>query len=183
MSDTLPSILHERISGLRSGTGKLVVMTGAGISAESGIPTFRGKEGYWVVGSREYQPQEVATHAFFSRQPEAVWSWYLYRRGMCHRATPNAGHRAVVELERLLGNRFRLLTQNVDGLHIRAGNSLERTYQIHGNIDYARCDRNCGQPIWPLPETLGTDKARGDGLTDDERQQLRRVGAAPRPVV
>ncbi len=173
MSDNLPSVLRERFAGLASGTGKLVVMTGAGISAESGIPTFRGKEGYWVVGSREYQPQEIATHAMFSRQPEAVWSWYLYRRGVCQRAMPNAGHRAVVELERLLSDRFRLLTQNVDGLHIRAGNSLERTYQIHGNINYARCDRDCGQPTWPLAESLGIDRASGDELTNDERHQLR----------
>ena len=180
MSDSLPSIVRERFAALRAGNGNLVVMTGAGISAESGIPTFRGEEGYWVVGSREYQPEEMATHAMFSRQPDAVWSWYLYRRGVCHRATPNAGHGAVAELEHSLADRFRLLTQNVDGLHIRAGNSLERTYQIHGNIDYARCDRDCGQPIWPLGESLGIARARGDQLTDAERRQLCCPGCAGR---
>ncbi len=180
MSDNLPLIVRERFVALISGAARLVVMTGAGISAESGIPTFRGEEGYWVVGSREYQPEEMATHAMFSRQPDAVWSWYLYRRGVCHRATPNAGHGAVVELEHSLADRFRLLTQNVDGLHIRAGNSLERTYQIHGNIDYARCDRDCGQPIWPLGDSLGIARTRGDELTEAERRQLRCPGCAGR---
>ena len=165
--------MRERFTTLRSGDGHLIVLTGAGISAESGVPTFRGKEGYWVIGSQEYQPQEIATHAMFAREPEAVWSWYLYRRAVCNRATPNAGHRAIVQLERYLADRFRLITQNVDGLHIRAGNGLERTYQIHGNIDYARCENNCGQQIWPLSKTLAVDKAKGDGLTDDERVRLR----------
>ena len=71
----------DRLSSLL-GSGNLVVLTGAGISAESGIPTFRGKEGYWVAGSREYQPQEMATRAMFTRDPEAVWAWYLYRRNL-----------------------------------------------------------------------------------------------------
>ena len=69
----LPSIVRERFAILRVGDGNLIVLTGAGISVESGIPTFRGKEGYWVIGSQEYQPEEIATHAMFARKPEAVW--------------------------------------------------------------------------------------------------------------
>ncbi|NNE36864.1 MAG: RNA polymerase subunit sigma, partial [Gammaproteobacteria bacterium] len=77
-------------------------LTGAGISAESGIPTFRGPEGYWSVGSREYQPQEMATYAMFCQHPDEVWKWYLYRLGVCQDASPNDGHKALVELETYL---------------------------------------------------------------------------------
>lgn len=166
----LPPALADRLARLAQEDGKLVVLTGAGISAESGIPTFRGKDGYWVVGSREYHPQEMATFEMFSRQPEEVWSWYLYRRAVCRAAAPNDGHRAVVELEERLNDRFLLITQNVDGLHLRAGNSLARTYQIHGNIDYARCVEPQRKP-WPLPDDLPA-KGKGEGLTDRERKVL-----------
>ncbi len=174
----------DRLTSLL-GSGNLVVLTGAGISAESGIPTFRGKEGYWVAGSREYQPQEMATHAMFARDPAAVWAWYLYRRSLCRHAAPNPGHRALVDLERLLGDRFRLVTQNVDGLHIRAGNSPARTYQIHGSIEHTRCAVACSREIWPLPEELGLDRQRGQTIAADEAAALRcpRCGGWARPHV
>lgn len=172
MRTHVSSTALERVQGLQE-RGDLVVLTGAGISAESGIPTFRGKEGYWTVGSREYQPQEMATYAMFQKDPESVWSWYLYRRGICRAAQPNPAHRAVVRLEKLFGERFRLITQNVDGLHLHAGNSLKRTYQIHGNIDYARCAADCGRELWPLDSGLGLEKGRGEPLTDTERRLLR----------
>src|SRR2546428_9434824 len=98
----------------RGGEGRILVLTGAGISAESGIPTFRGKDGYWTVGSAVYQPQEIATFEMFSRVPEEVWRWYLWRFGVCRDARPNAGHAALVEMERALGDRFTLVTQNID---------------------------------------------------------------------
>lgn len=81
----------EAINEAARGNGKWVVLTGAGISAESGIPTFRGKEGYWTVGSREYRPMELATRSAFNRWPEEVWIWYLYRLGVCRKAQPNDG--------------------------------------------------------------------------------------------
>jgi NAD-dependent deacetylase len=118
--------------------GRVVVLTGAGISAESGIPTFRGAEGYWTVGAREYHPQEMATHATFERMPREVWRWYLYRRSVCRGAGPNAAHRALAQLEHAIGDRFCLITQNVDGLHLQAGSSAVRTCEVHGNIDYMR---------------------------------------------
>src|SRR5688500_3238942 len=96
----------------RGRAGRVVVLTGAGISAESGIPTFRGKEGYWTVGSREYHPQELATHEAYAQMPLEVWAWYLYRRGVCRAAGPNAAHTSLVALERALGDRFALVTQN-----------------------------------------------------------------------
>src|SRR3954471_6406712 len=119
--------------------GKVVVLTGAGVSAESGIPTFRGQEGYWTIGAREYHPQELATHDAFEAMPWEVWAWYLYRRSVCRRAEPNAGHRALVRLDAALPDRFALVTQNVDGLHGRAGSPDLRTFPIHGDISLMRC--------------------------------------------
>ena len=128
-----------------------MVLTGAGISAESGIPTFRGPEGYWRVGSRNYRPMELATREAFERMPEEVWRWYLYRRAVCRAAAPNPAHRALVDAERRLGDRFLLVTQNVDGLHRRAGSDPARTFEIHGNIDLWRCADDCADGARPAP--------------------------------
>ncbi|MBC2709869.1 MAG: RNA polymerase subunit sigma [Desulfosarcina sp.] len=154
------------------GNGRITVLTGAGISAESGIPTFRGSEGFWTIGSKEYHPQEMATFGMFSRDPQSVWVWYLYRMGLCKKARPNTGHRALASMESHLEDRFTLITQNVDNLHILAGNSLSRTLQIHGNIFQARCASACTDEIIPLPDGL-FPKAKGDVLTERERQYLK----------
>lgn len=170
---------------LRGREGESVVfLTGAGISAESGIPTFRGEEGYWTVGSRHYRPTELATRAAFARMPEAIWAWYLYRRSVCLAAQPNPAHLALARLESRLGARFLLVTQNVDGLHGRAGNSAERTYEVHGNIHQMRCWQECcGRPV-PLPEGLGP-KAKDEPLTAEESALLvcPRCGGPARPHV
>ena len=158
-----------------AGRGQLTVLTGAGISAESGIPTFRGPEGYWTVGSREYQPQEMGTYRMFRRMPWEVWRWYLYRWEVCRQAQPNAGHQAIAHLEQVLGDRFLLITQNVDGLHLRAGNSLDRTYQIHGNIDYRRCATPCSPAIYPMPTAL-QGKTRESPITELEKELLKCPG-------
>jgi NAD-dependent deacetylase len=155
--------------------GRVVVLTGAGISAESGIPTFRGKEGFWTVGSREYQPQELATWDTFSRDPAMVWSWYLYRATLCGKACPNLAHDALVDLEATLGSRFTLVTQNVDGLHLRGGNSPERTYEIHGNIHFARCSRECNSRKIPLPDQC-LEKTKNAPLTAEEAECLHCTG-------
>ncbi|RLB53673.1 MAG: RNA polymerase subunit sigma, partial [Deltaproteobacteria bacterium] len=135
--------------------------------------------------SRNYQPQEMATHAAFLRMPDEVWAWYLYRRGVCHSAEPNDAHRAVAELERKLGDRFVLITQNVDGIHLRAGNTLQRTYQIHGNIDFIRCGADCCVDLFPMPEGLDLQWDRGRPVTDHERAILRcpECGQLARPYV
>lgn len=148
MSQSLSSLLDIALSC----DGPLLFLTGAGISAESGIPTFRGEEGYWQVDSRHYHPQEMATQAAFREMPDEVWRWYLYRRGVCRAAAPNPAHLALVEVERRHPNRFVLITQNVDGLHLRAGNTMGRTWQIHGNIDYMRCVAQCRRPSVDLSE-------------------------------
>ncbi|MBU2647626.1 RNA polymerase subunit sigma [bacterium] len=164
--------------------GSITVLTGAGISAESGIPTFRGPEGYWTVGSQSYHPQKMATHAMFSKDPLAVWQWYCYRRAVCLQADPNPGHRALVEMERQLGERFTLITQNVDGLHLRAGNSPSRTYQIHGNINWMRCSMECSAGIYPVPDFIPTapvSKTTDTGLL--EKLVCPECGSRARPHV
>ena len=181
---TLQASLKAKLSQLAADKARVTVLTGAGISAESGIPTFRGPEGYWTIGSREYFPEEMATQAMFRQQPDEVWRWYLYRRSVCQRAKPNKGHLALAKLEAALADRFVLITQNVDGLHLRAGNSLQRTYQIHGNIDYMRCANACSNAVYPVPKAMPL-KNKEDPLSNADRQLLRcpECGGPARPHV
>src|SRR5512140_402006 len=177
-----------------AGGGLAVALTGAGVSAESGIPTFRGKEGYWTVGTREYPPQELATHEAFTHMPWEVWAWYLYRRGVCRAAEPNAGHHALVRWERALtkmergglaptrgADRFALITQNVDGLHRRAGSTA---YPIHGDIDLMRCATDCVLDRWPIPDGVPA-LAKGEAVSPEVRARLvcPRCGGMARPHV
>jgi NAD-dependent deacetylase len=167
-----------------SSDARAIVLTGAGVSAESGIPTFRGKEGYWTVGSREYHPQELATHAAFERMPWDVWAWYLYRRTVCRAAEPNAGHVAIAELGRVLGDRFALITQNVDGLHRRAGSPDATMFPIHGDISQMRCANDCVLDRFPLPDAV-PPFAKGDAVSDVVKTLLvcPRCGGMARPHV
>ncbi len=176
--------IQNRLKQIAARNQRFTVLTGAGISAESGIPTFRGPEGYWTIGSRVYHPQQMATYHMFTQKPDEVWKWYLYRRGVCRRARPNAGHLALAAIERALANRFGLITQNVDGLHLRAGNSRQRTFQIHGNVFFMRCSQGCTTDIYPVPEEL-PDKSEDQPLTENDRRQLvcPRCGARSRPHV
>lgn len=117
---------------------RVFVLTGAGVSAESGIPTFRGKDGYW----RNLDPTKLATPEAFARDPHLVWDWYRERRRRIRNARPNAAHEAIVQLGRHTDD-FLLVTQNVDDLHARAGLAAEKMVQIHGDIFVTRCSR-CG---------------------------------------
>jgi NAD-dependent deacetylase len=164
--------------------GHVLALTGAGVSAESGIPTFRGKEGYWTVGAREYHPQELATHEAFTRMPWDVWAWYLYRRGVCRTAEPNGAHEALVRWDGVLGDRFGLITQNVDGLHARAGSPRERTYPIHGDIELMRCANDCVLDRWAIPEAVPA-LGKGEPVTDELKALLRcpACGGLARPHV
>jgi len=125
------------------GAQRLLVVTGAGISADSGIPTFRGEGGLW----RNYRFDQLATPEAFERAPGLVWTWYQMRRKVCLEAEPNAAHLALVSLETRAAA-FLLATQNVDGLHRRAGSQKQIT--LHGDILDARCTR-CHH-IWTLSE-------------------------------
>ncbi|MEO8129412.1 MAG: Sir2 family NAD-dependent protein deacetylase, partial [Bryobacteraceae bacterium] len=115
---------------------RICVLTGAGFSAESGIPTFRGPGGLW----KNYRPEDLATPAAFARDPELVWNWYQWRRGIIAAAQPNSGHAALVELEARSVS-FALITQNVDGLHQRAGS--RKVLEVHDSIWRLRCTA-CG---------------------------------------
>jgi len=161
----------KALKDFAKGSGRITVLTGAGISAESNIPTFRGPEGFWTVGSKEYHPQEMATYQMFMQNPDEVWKWYLYRLGICRKADPNKGHLALVEMEKFFQDRFTLITQNVDGLHLRAGNSLENTYQIHGNIFFTRCAYECTSTIYPIPKNLRAI-TKGEDIDESQRKLL-----------
>lgn len=115
---------------------RIAVLTGAGISQESGVPVFRGPGGLW----RQYRPEELATPGAFARDPRLVWEWYDWRRSLVARTQPNPGHYALVELERRTPD-FTLITQNVDGLHDRAGS--RRLLKLHGDLWTLRCT-GCG---------------------------------------
>jgi Sir2 family len=108
---------------------RVLVLTGAGVSAESGIPTFRGMDGYW----RNLDPTTLATPEAFARDPQLVWDWYRERRQRIRNARPNAAHEAVARLAQRT-DEFLLVTQNVDDLHTRAGIPAQRMVQIHGDI-------------------------------------------------
>jgi len=184
-AEDMTSHIESLMRRATASDGPVVFLTGAGVSAESGIPTFRGPEGFWSVGSRHYRPMELATHAAFTRHPSDVWSWYLYRRAACLAASPNAAHEAIAALEGALGERFLLVTQNVDGLHLRAGNSLPRTFQIHGSLGFMRCAAECDRSVVPLPEALGSTWEKGRQISEPERALLTcsRCGASSRPHV
>ena len=119
---------------------RVFVLTGAGISAESGLPTFRASDGLWAGHSVE----EVCTPEAWQRNPALVWEFYSARRAQDALAEPNPAHRALAELEAKLGYRFFLCTQNVDDLHERAGS--RRLLHMHGELHRARCERECGRP-------------------------------------
>ena len=125
------SSVDEAIAAIREQRPqRVVVMTGSGISAESGIPTFRGAGGLW----RDFRPEELATPEAFRRDPALVWEWYEWRRDLIRRARPNAAHEALARLRDAV-----VVTQNVDGLHARAGST--RIVELHGNIFSVRCVR------------------------------------------
>lgn len=120
----------------------IVVLTGAGISAESGVPTFRGEGGLW----RNFRPEELATPQAFKRDPKLVWEWYTWRRELVSKCEPNAAHRTLVEMEVVVtaamsgdAQAFTLITQNVDGLHEAAGS--QNVVTLHGSLWSMRCVR------------------------------------------
>ncbi len=128
--------IHQEVIHWMGRAKRVAVITGAGISAQSGIPTFRGEGGLW----RSYRAEDLATPAAFARDPRLVWEWYDWRRSVCRKARPNPGHHALVELEKMVPE-FLLITQNVDGLHAEAGS--RNMEEIHGNIWKGRCVQ-CG---------------------------------------
>jgi NAD-dependent protein deacetylase/lipoamidase len=149
VSDVSQALL-QRLRGAQ----RVTVLTGAGISAESGVPTFRDAQiGLWS----KYRAEELATPEAFRRDPRLVWDWYEWRRSLVSRAQPNAAHVALVELEQRVPH-FTLVTQNVDGLHRRAGS--RNVLELHGDIMRDKCF-DCGQRFVPNAKTGSAPDARG----------------------
>ena len=125
-------IISNKLRSLLQRVESVCVLTGAGISAESGVATFRGVDGLWS----KLKPEELANFDAFMRNPELVWEWYNYRRQIVHDVKPNPAHYALVRLEQLV-KECTLVTQNIDNLHYRAGN--KRVLELHGNIERSYC--------------------------------------------
>jgi NAD-dependent deacetylase len=148
--DSATGAIGERLKRARS----VVVLTGAGVSAESGIPTFRGPEGLW----QQYKPEDLATPEAFQRDPRLVWQWYDWRRQKIAQASPNPAHHALVQIERIVPE-FTLVTQNIDGLHRLAGS--QRLIELHGCIWRVRCQventvlENREVPLRAIPPYCG----------------------------
>lgn len=119
---------------------RVFVLTGAGISAESGLPTFRASDGLWAG----HRVEEVCTPEALAANPALVWQFYSERRAQAEKAQPNPAHRALAQLEAKLGERFFLCTQNVDDLHERAGS--RNLVHMHGELAKSRCEDECGRP-------------------------------------
>jgi len=155
---------------------RVVVSTGAGMSRESGIPTFRDtQEGLWA----RFDPQELATEAGFRAAPARVWSWYEYRRGRMAACEPHAGHRALVELEAVVPD-LAIVTQNIDGLHQLAGSA--HVVELHGSIRSIRCI-DCGLPgSHPAPPSDLGDPGE-PGMVEREPPSCAACGSHLRPDV
>ena len=137
---------------------RVAVLTGAGISAESGIPTFRGEEGLW----KSYSPAQLANAEAFAADPELVWEWYRWRQDVVSACAPNAAHFALAALEKRCAS-FTLVTQNIDGLHQQAGS--QNVEELHGNLFRVRCTEEggrrpydgslkCGCGAWLRPDIV-----------------------------
>jgi NAD-dependent deacetylase len=156
--------IDDRLIAALRGAHCVAALSGAGVSAESGLATFRdAQSGLWA----RFDPRELATPSAFARNPKLVWDWYAWRRERVAAAQPNAGHRALAELERRVPE-FALITQNVDGLHQRAGS--RNVIELHGNIGRVKCSRE------------GT-LVEGWDADADEVPRCARCGALLRPDV
>jgi NAD-dependent deacetylase len=149
--DVVDPALVRRARALLAAARRVVVLTGAGVSAESGVPTFRGAGGLW----KEFRAEELATPEAFARDPRLVWEWYAWRRELVARCEPNAAHRALARLA-MRRDGVTIVTQNVDGLHARAareeatavGGDAARAVplELHGNLFATRCVA-CGADV------------------------------------
>ena len=156
-SHDLPRFGQPLVDALRRAQ-RVLVLTGAGVSAESGVPTFRDAlTGLWS----KFDPRELATPSAFARNPKLVWDWYAARRAQARDVEPNAGHRALVDIEAHVPQ-FLLATQNVDGLHARAGS--RSLVELHGNIARVRCSRD-GRIVehWDAPSEMAPPRCPACG--------------------
>lgn len=169
----------EKLLNFLKSAKSVGVLTGAGVSAESGIPTFRGKDGLW----NRFNPAELATFKAFLEDPKLVWKWYLWRMHLIAKARPNPGHYALARMEELVPD-FLLITQNVDGLHRRAGS--KKVVELHGNIFEGKC-RFCDKrysedefsALWPFADraflsAIGEETLKGNVFDEIDKGNLPR---------
>jgi len=155
----------RRLARAAAGVSRVVVLTGAGISAESGIPTFRDPDGVWA----RFRPEDLASPEAFRQDPKLVWDWYRARAENVDRVKPNQGHESLARMEERFAG-LTIITQNVDGLHRAAGSS--RVIELHGNLRRARCTR--------CPAVFGLSEARAQ---DDDMPHCPACGALARPDI
>lgn len=165
--DELDEIFDSVLS--KEKRNKFTFLTGAGISAESGIPTYRGVDGIWIKGTKFHKPEEFGTYEYFIKNQEEVWQYTLFLKKKAENAKPNLSHKTLVEIEELLGEQFHLITQNIDNLHPRAGS--KNIYEIHGNRREVKCSYEC-KDILPFPEGVN-GKDLKEELTPAEIEKLK----------
>jgi len=153
----------------RKNKNYITVLTGAGISAASGIPTYRGTDGIWIKGTEFHKPEVFGTLRFFLQHPEKVWQYTLFRKQMMEKALPNSGHVALYKFEEKLGNTFNIITQNTDNLHRKVGHS--NLFEIHGNYREVLCSLNC-DIVLPFPPEVKS-KGIDEDLTPQEIEMLK----------
>lgn len=161
----------DKIQVQLKGNRRITFLVGAGLSAESGIPTFRDKDGYWTKGSANYTPEEMGTLKMFNVSSSKVWNWYLNRIDICKSANPNKGHLTISEIQKLYPERFSLISQNVDGLHFQSGMNEEQLYLIHGDLRFMRCSESCTDKLYPIPKKL-LNRGNKDYLDFEESELL-----------
>lgn len=165
----IKKIIKQQLDGKR----KISFLVGAGLSADSGIPVFRGKDGFWTNGSVNYTPQEIGTYKMFCTNANEVWRWYLYRISLCNKALPNKGHILLSEIEKKLNDRFSLISQNVDGLHFRDESKIRNLFLIHGDLRFMRCSEECSRELFEIPTSLvEKDRTRETPLLFEETELL-----------
>lgn len=153
LEDLIQQVYHKEKRNL------FTFLTGAGISSDSGIPTYRGIDGIWVKGTQFHKPEEFGTLNYFKGHPEEVLQYSLFRKKMFENAAPNESHFELVKIENLLQDRFHLITQNIDNLHRQAGN--QRIYEIHGNNREVKCSNGC-KGILDFPKEI-----KGKNIDED----------------
>ena len=166
--DNLEEILKEGLN--RQKRNNITFLTGAGISAASGIPTYRGSDGIWIKGTKFYKPESFGTFKHFESNQEEVWQYTFFRKKMFSEVEPNKAHFKLVEVAELLKTRFELLTQNIDNLHQRAGS--ENVYEIHGNLRKMRCASECSKEIYEIPKAIAL-KSQNQDLMKKELELLK----------
>ncbi|WOO85333.1 NAD-dependent protein deacylase [Vanrija pseudolonga] len=168
---------------LLRGSPRILAIVGAGLSASSGLPTFRGAGGLW----RNYESTSLATPGAFARDPALVWLFYAWRRHMCLQVDPNAGHTALAALAKARGGDFLCLTQNVDNLHERAGHPTDRLRHLHGRLFDVKCSRckkteyNTDDPLVPALAPASADFADGENPLLDPSRPVPKIATSELP--